>query len=328
MRTALPLSTILTLAMLSMAADVGPAFALEPVTYLLPGPPNLPAFAPLQIAQAKGYFAQEGLAVTFQVGKGGADVGKQVAVGNADLGGGIGDTPLLIRANGLPIKGVALLGRGGLTQIIVRKDAHIDKLADLKGKRIGVVAFQNTNYYALLAVLARNGLDKTDVHIEAVGQAAVISLMVAGQLDAISNVPENAIQIEDAGVPVETYPVLDVYPAMAQAILASDDTIRTKPAVIRGFVHAVLHAIRDIQADPAAAARVYVDAVPDAGGRENFMEKMLRLYVSRVYATESPSDLGTFDPKRLKEVEEIFLKNNVIRREVPILDLYTNDFVN
>ncbi len=131
--------------------------AADKISYLFPTADTVPAFAPFQIAKAKKYYELEDLEVTFLVGKGGADVAKQVGVGNADLGGGIGDTPIVVRANDVPVRGVALLGGKALHQIIVRRDAGIRSLADLKNKKIGVVAIQDTSYYNLLAVLASSG---------------------------------------------------------------------------------------------------------------------------------------------------------------------------
>jgi NitT/TauT family transport system substrate-binding protein len=75
------------------AAAVRPAFAApEAVTYLFPAPPFLPAFMPFHIARKRGYYDRNNVAVTFQTGRGGADVAKQVGAGNADLGGGLGET--------------------------------------------------------------------------------------------------------------------------------------------------------------------------------------------------------------------------------------------
>ena len=96
-------------AVLAIAASGG-AQAQTKMIYLFPAPDFLPAFSPFKIAQAKGYYKAEGLEPAFQVGKGGADVAKQVGVGNADLGGGIGDTAIIVRANGVEVRGVALLG--------------------------------------------------------------------------------------------------------------------------------------------------------------------------------------------------------------------------
>ncbi len=137
--------TIRTLAAgIALSLIAGMAAAQEKVTYLFPAPDFLPAFAPFKLAMAKGYYKEAGLDVTFQVGKGGADVAKQVGVGNADLGGGIGDTAIIVRANGIAVRGVAVLGEKALTQINWRKDAGIKSAADLKGKSIGVLSYQDT----------------------------------------------------------------------------------------------------------------------------------------------------------------------------------------
>src|SRR6266851_10080233 len=149
---------------LGAAVTIGSVQAsAEDITYLLPAPLSLPAFGPFVVAQQRGYFKAEGLNVTFQVGKGGVDVAKQVGAGNAVIGGGIGDTPIIVRPNGVPIKSVAVLGGGALTQVIVRKDSGIKDMKDLKGKTIAVMSYQDTTYYSLLGALAHFGMTKADV---------------------------------------------------------------------------------------------------------------------------------------------------------------------
>ena len=194
----------------------------EKLTYLFPAPDTLPAFAPFQIARHKGYYREAGLEPVFQTGRGGADVAKQVAVGNAELGGGIGDTPLVVRPNGLAVRGVALLGNRPLSQIIVRQDSGITDIQGLRGKNIGVIAFQDTTYYNLLAVMASAGMRRTDANIQALGPAGLVQLMGSGGIVAMSGVPEWAVTVERAGVPVNVMAIDRIFPAMAQAILASD----------------------------------------------------------------------------------------------------------
>ena len=59
-RTLIALATAMaTLAPLSSHAQT-PAAATQEITYLLPAPAILPAFGPWMLAQAKGYYAQEG----------------------------------------------------------------------------------------------------------------------------------------------------------------------------------------------------------------------------------------------------------------------------
>lgn len=303
------------------------AQAQEQVTYLFPAPDFLPSFAHFHIAQHKGYFAEAGLEVEFRVGQGGADVASQVALGNADLGGGIGDTTMIVRANGLPVRAVGLLGGRGLTQIAWRADSGIETLEDLRGHDIGVLAFQDTTYYNLLGVLASVGLTRNDVNAQAVGPGGIIQLMITGDIQAMSGVPEWIDAIEQAGVEVRQMPVDAVFPAMAQAILASDTTIEQRPEMVRGFVNAVLRAIRDINEDPAEAARVFAEAVPRHQGSEEQLERILRAYVANIFAEADHHRLGTFDPERLQAVQDFYLSREIIRVAVPIEELYTNAFI-
>src|SRR5262245_43042616 len=141
------------------------ALANEALTYLFPAPPILPAFGPIQLAQGKGYFAQAGLDVSFAVARGGVDGAKQVGAGKAPLGGIVGDGPIVVRQNGVPIKIVAMFGGRGFMQLVVREDSGIEKPADLKGKTISVMSYQDTTFYALLGLLASAGLSQDDVNI-------------------------------------------------------------------------------------------------------------------------------------------------------------------
>ncbi len=308
-------------------AMVGMAMAQEKVTYLFPAPDFLPAFAPFKLAIAKGYYKEAGLDVTFQVGKGGADVAKQVGVGNADLGGGIGDTAIIVRANGIAVRGVAVLGSKALTQINWRKDAGISSAADLKGKSIGVLSYQDTTYYNLLAYLASAGLTKDDADIQAVGPGGIIKLMISGDIQAMSGVPEWAGAIRAAGVEIQTTPINDIFPAMAQAIIASDETIAGNPDMVRGFVQATIRGYKDVIADPAQAAKDYVAAVPQHEGKEKVMEGIMKAYIALVYG-DDVANFGKFDEARLKAVQDFYVEKEIVREAVPVADTYTNDFVN
>lgn len=310
------------------AAAARPSFAApEQVTYLFPAPSFLPAFMPFHIAVKRGYFIANNVAVTFQTGHGGADVAQQVGAGNADLGGGLGETSMIVRPNGLPVRAVAQLGSHPLFKLVVRKESNVKSIADLRGKKLGVIGYQDTGYYALLATLAINGLKRADLEIQAVGPAGVTQLMIAKSLDGIMATPEWADTIETGGVALDYFDIEKYFPAMAQAILTSDKMVKERPAAVGGFVKSVMQAVRDCIADPAAASRDFIAAVPQQAGKEAEMERVLRRYVNDVYATTPASALGSFDPVRLKTVQRFYLDNNIIQTAVPVEDLYTNQFV-
>src|SRR5206468_10450789 len=94
---------------------------LEEVVYLMPAPPLLPSFIPWALAQQRGYYAKEGLKVSYHVARGGVDVSVQVGAGNGAIGGGLGDTTIITRAQGIPVKTVAVLGGGAFMHLIVHE---------------------------------------------------------------------------------------------------------------------------------------------------------------------------------------------------------------
>ena len=310
-----------------VAVPAAQAADLEKMTYLYPAPDFLPAFTPFQVARTKGYYEDEGLDVNWVIGKGGADVAKQVAVGNAELGGGIGDTPIIVRANGLPVKGVLLMGGKALTQMVIRSDSGATDMTSLKGKKVGVIADQDTTYYNLLAVLAANGMTKEDIDIQAVGAGGMVQLMISGDLDAISGTPDWAAAIEGAGVDVAVQPINDMFPAMAQAVLTSEDTMKNKPEVVTGFVQATLHGLKDVMTDPEGSAKLLAESIPQYAGKEAFLLEVMNRYNSLVYAVDDMDSLGTFDEARMKAVAEFYLDAGIVSSVEPAADYYSNDFV-
>ena len=257
------------------------AQAQQKVTYLLPAPAFLPAFGPWMLAKGKGYYAAEGLDVEFKTARGGADVAKQVGAGNAVIGGGIGDTPLIVRANGIPVKAVAVLGGGSL--MILAASEGINRLEDLKGRTVTTMSYQDTTFYALLGMLASVGLTRNDIDAQAAGPANTWKLFIAGESDAMAAVPDWIAIAQAQGKKMKLFPADDHFRSMAQAILAADDTIAEQPELIGKLVRATLKGLKDIMADPAAAAADYVKAVPQHEGKEKAMEAVFRLYNRYVY---------------------------------------------
>src|ERR1700684_1892757 len=231
-----------------------PARADQTLTYLFPAPPLLPAFGPIRLAQGKGYFREAGLTVNFATGRGGVDVAKQVGAGNVPLGGIVADAPIMVRQNGVPVKIVALFGGKGFMQLVVRADSGIEKPQDLKGKTVTVMSYQDTTFYALLGLLASVGLSKDDVDIQSAGPVGVWQMVATGKSVGMAGVPDWIPPVEAAGVAVKVLPTDEFFPHMAQAIAASDQTIKDKPDMVRAFVKAALHGMKDIMDDPNAAA--------------------------------------------------------------------------
>lgn len=316
------------LALLAVCAFASPLAAqaqLREVTYLLPAPGTLPAFGPWMLAQAKGYYEKEGLKVTFVTARGGVDVAKQIGAGNAVIGGAIGDTPIIARAQGIPVKAVAVLGAGSLTQLVSHKDEKIESPRELKGKTVTVLSYTDTTYYALLGMLSKVGLTKNDLNIQAAGPAGVWQQFASKKAAAMAGVPDWAVSSMDAGAEVDIMPADLYFKSMAQAILTSDEMIQKDPELIQKLVRATLRGMKDIMDDPKAATAAYVNHVTAHKGKEASILKTFELYTKYVYAAQKVP--GTMDEARLGDLQKFYVANGVVPKETPLKDIYTNQFV-
>ena len=165
---------------------------------------NLP-FAAVYLADARGYFAEEGLAVEIRHATQGEHVQLMLA-GEVDVTTGTAAQALRDRANGLPVRAVALFGQRGDQGFVVHADSGIETPADFEGRSVG---FKGGVVPAeLLALLATAGLDADDVRLQAVGFDERV--FIERQVDVfpvfLNNEPN---RIRNAGVDIRVFDPAD-----------------------------------------------------------------------------------------------------------------------
>ena len=174
-------------------------------------------------------------------------------------------------------------------------------------------------------MMAKVGLKKSDVNIQAAGPAGVWKLFLAGKSDAMAGVPDWIGIAMGAGKKLNIIPADKYFKSMAQAILASDDTIKNNPELIQKLVRATLKGMKDIMDDPAGASKDYVAAVPQHKGKEKAMEGVFRLYNKYVYPGQKK--LGAMDESRLADLQDFYVGQGIVKKKSALSDLYTNQFV-
>ena len=299
---------------------------LEKVTLLEPAPEDTWAFTCFILAKSKGYFANHGLEVTFQLAKGGAEVAKQVGAGNAEIGTALGDTPIIVRQNGVPIRGVMLMSGHAVHQLIMRADRGFKTLADLKGKKLAVSSFQDTTFYIGKALTASAGLQPSDVSLQGFGVSGAFQATANGTTDGMIGPPEMGVQIQAAGVEIIDTPTDKYFPGLGQALMASDDMIAKRPEMLRKFVAATRDGIMDIMKDPDQAAEDFVKAAPNNKEKLPLLKKTLEFYAKNVYPFDGKT-FGAFDRDRVAALQAFYHQQGVIQGELPVDQLFTNQFV-
>jgi NitT/TauT family transport system substrate-binding protein len=312
--------------LLSLVGAEARAENLEKITFLTPAPSTLPSFAAAQLAKGKDYFKAEGLDVEIMTGKGGADVAKQIGAGNADAGYIVGDAPILVRSNGVPVKLVAMFGGGGFSFLVAREDSGIKSPADLKGKTVGVMTFEDTaTYYTLLGAIASVGLKRSDVDIQAMGPTATWQSVATGKAPACSCVADWITLIRATGTKIRVIRYDEIFPAVSQGIGVSDRSIKERPKMVAGLVRALLKGAQEMRSNPDQAAEDFVKFVPGWKGKEAGVKATMHAYASLVYVGQKK--FGEVDGARLGKLQDFYLEQKVIKAKTPVGELYTNQFV-
>lgn len=165
---------------------------------------NLP-FVAVYMADAHGFFADEGLDVEIRHSTQGEHL-QLLLAGEVEFTTGTAAESLRQRANGLPLRAIALFGQRGDQGFVVRADSGIETPADFAGRSVGFKA--GVVPAELHALLATARLDAGDVGLRAVGFDERV--FIEGAVDVfpvfLNNEPN---RIRNAGVEIRVFDPAD-----------------------------------------------------------------------------------------------------------------------
>src|SRR3954454_7755593 len=139
-------------------------------------------FAPLTLAKEAGIFKKHGVDATIKKIPQ-KDRHLAIASGDVQCAATTVETYIAWNANGVPITQVVQLDKSyGADGLAVRNS--IAKIADLKGKTVGVDAPGTSPYFGLAWILRKNGMTMKDVTLATMSPKAAAQAFVAGQNDA------------------------------------------------------------------------------------------------------------------------------------------------
>jgi NitT/TauT family transport system substrate-binding protein len=159
-------------------------------------------YLPLTICERLGYFREQGLDVTVNDFRGGAQSLQALVGGSVDVVTGAYEHTIRMQAKGQDIRAVIELGRFPGIVLGVRKDkaASYKSAADLKGAKIGVTAPGSSTNFFVMYLMAKAGLKPTDASYIGVGaSASAVAAMKKGDIDALSNIDPMMTKLEQDG---------------------------------------------------------------------------------------------------------------------------------
>ncbi|HET7472309.1 MAG TPA: ABC transporter substrate-binding protein [Candidatus Limnocylindrales bacterium] len=232
-------------------------------------------FAPFYLAQQKGYYAAEGLAVTFQNAID-ADLVPKVGSGQVDIGLSDGTSVIPAVSQGVPIRYLATVYGKFPSIVFAKASSGISGAADLRGKRIGIPGKYGSSWVMLQALLGSAGLKPADVTIVEYPDFGQGAALAQGAIDAATGFVNNEpVQLELSGTKASVLTIDQITPLPGPGLIAGTATIGAKRDAIAAFVRATLKAMNEIAATPSVGLDAAIGAVPELAGARDAQSAVL-----------------------------------------------------
>ena len=285
------------------------------------------------LPRALGYWKEEGLDVTVTSVEGSAAGMQQLAAGNLQVVS-IGPEEIVLgREKGVKIKGFYVQARETIYRIVVPADSPLQKVADLKGKTIGVPSLASGSVPFAKALVASVGIDpEKDVKVLAVGVGAPGRLALQQkQVDCLALWDTLQASIENSGMPLRRLDLPMVQEMLGQTLATRDDLVTENAAILVGFARGVAKATVFGLSNPEAAVRIhwkmYPETKPQTGDEAKALKDALNVFNARfmLQRVDNRPDprfgIGTL--AQWEKLKSIFKDQKLIEGTAPAADLYS-----
>lgn len=217
------------------------------------------------VSYMKDHCRKYGLEVTETVFPKGIDIFPALVRGEVDLAASAADAAIANRVGGGQIYVVAGFARGG-ARLVAAVDQPITKVADLKGKKVGV-ARGGAQELLLLAELSRAGLTWSDrpgkdVQLVYLPFADLNQALLQKQIDAMCQSEPQSSQAINKGFGKEVLKPYDTpLGEPVRVLVMTEKLYRERPEVAQRVLDCFVDATRTFIAQPALAQKYVVESM-------------------------------------------------------------------
>jgi len=225
---------------------------------------------PMFVGVDKGLFKRHGVDVRLKVVNTGTDMVTSMQKREVQIGDMSVTTFLKARHGGDPFRVIGIIMNDATRDnadeplaIVARQGSGVQRVEDLKGKRVGLAKAQTSDEYFKM-VLARRGMKYEDITIENImAPPALAPALKDAKVDAVvSWEPYNTAVLEQ--VP-QSYVVLRGGGHLSYIMVATahEPTVQSNPQVIRAFLTGLAAASQYTRKNRGEAVEIFAKMVPN-----------------------------------------------------------------
>ncbi len=284
--------------------------------------PNV-QFAPFYVAQAKGFYAEEGLDVALEYGFEN-DFVALTAQGSRQFAVASGDQVILARAQGLPLVYVMKWYERFPVGVMALSETGIESPQDLAQHKVGIPGLFGATFVGWKALVHATELDEGTVDLTEIGftQAAAVS---EGQIDAalvyLANEP---VQLSEEGMEVNVIEVSEYMDLVSNGIVTNETVIEENPDLIRKLVRGTLRGLAYTIDHPDEAFEIVREFVPEITDEDAPIQRLVLERSIELWRSDQP---GLSSASAWKNSADFMLAAGIIETPVEVEELYTNEFV-
>jgi ABC-type nitrate/sulfonate/bicarbonate transport system substrate-binding protein len=277
-------------------------------------------FAGLYAADQNGYYAQEGLAVTFIPGGSGVDSLSALLEGSVQFGTATADQVLVARAEGKPLKAFAVVYRRSPAVFMSLSSSGITRPQDFVGRTIRLPAPNAPTLHAMMAGLGISQDQYTEVDLPSdVEEFASGDIPIwAAYLNGLT------VSVQRAG-----YEINIIYPDdygvhfYSDTLIATDDFIAKNPDLVGRFLRASLKGWTFAVEDPGKIGPMVLKYVPDADP-----ELANAQMIASIPLVNTGEDfIGWMKPEVWTAMGQTLREQGVVRNSLDVEQAYTVQFL-
>jgi NitT/TauT family transport system substrate-binding protein len=287
------------------------------------------------LGKDKGYYKDAGINLDIRSGNGSSSAHRLVANGDSDFAYGSCAAMVTLAAQGAPLVSVGVIDAMGTEAIIVRPDAGVKTIQDLKGKKLLTTSNAGVNTFFPL-VLKNAGIEESEINITNVPDGALVSSYLQGTGDAVGilgGLDDKPAEIKaNGGDEPVTFPYSDYgVNQVGYCLVTSKDTVANKPDLVKRFVAATIKAYKEAEANPDAAIAPMADIVGGTMAEDEGKAQaraVLDVTLSVLYSSANKAHvLGMNVPSDWENMLNLMKEFNDLETDQPASAFYTNDFL-